>query len=510
MSDLHESVARDEHEIKESESYLCNLGPWTLNTSTNQLIQGERKVELEYRLTGLLVYLLQHRNQILTKSRIISALWQGKVVNDDSLAVAISQLRKALDDNPRTPKYIKTIPGVGYQFIWRPEQSITCSPSVNEGPEPTRYRRPPNHIPIKLFYGCTVFILCLISLLGWLLWESKSNVDTQGNASVLATGKYTDKQMLYRNAAALLARKDDESLRLAISLFRDVIAQYPDTAEAYLGIAEAKMKLLNEQITAQDNAEEIRALLNKALALDPGLARAHMWLGHLLFRHDYDLRSAEKHFKKSLELNPRDDLSHFLYEQLLLVERRFDEAREHIRLAREINPLTYPYTYLVWVYLLEKQSVLAVKELERIAHTELGDKFFHIAAQNVYYSLGQTDKVYEHMQWFFEKAAYGPEKLNKLNHAYQQGGLNAVYSWLLDNKEIADVGQYQPPLSWARYAVALGRKQEAMDYLEQAYQKRQFQLVCAMTDPLYDPLRDEPRFQALLGKFKPHSQLASR
>jgi len=489
MSQYFELAAHSGDKNNEPGTHIYHLGPWILNVRTNQLIQGERIVELENRLTLLLVYLLQHRHQILTKGDILRTLWQGKVVNEDSLAVAISLLRKALDDNPRTPKYIKTIPGVGYQFIW------SSSPSEVALVNSAGTMNSRTCFPVRVIYGSALILLVFAVLVFWFT--------ERNNAAILlpAAGEaLIDEQVLYKRASTLLARRQKDELLLAIPLFRQVIAQNPHSAEAYLGIAEAKIELLKEQVTEQDNDEEIRALLIKALELNPDLARAHMWLGHLLLRHDHDLRTAEQHFKISLELNPGDDLSHFLYEQLLLVEKRFDEARKHIALAREINPLTYPYTYLVWVYLLEKKNDLAARELERIGTTEFEDSFFHTAAQNVYYSLGKEDKVYEHMRWFFDKAKYNSQQRDAIDRAYQDGGLRAVYAWLLGNKETADVGQYQPPLSWARYAVALGKKQEAMDYLEQAYEKRQFRLICAVTDPRYDSLRDEPRFQALLHK----------
>src|SRR6187431_2514557 len=93
------------------------IGEWRLCVRTNSLQRGDTKVELENRLVMLLLLFIDHQGEVLNKERIIKTIWQGKVVNDDSLAVAISHLRKALGDNSRAPVYIKTIPGVGYQLI---------------------------------------------------------------------------------------------------------------------------------------------------------------------------------------------------------------------------------------------------------------------------------------------------------------------------------------------------------------------------------------------------------
>jgi DNA-binding winged helix-turn-helix (wHTH) protein len=88
-----------------------------LNTHTNSLSNKGVIIELENRLVSLLIYFINHQNDVLHKEHLLKTIWHGKVVNDDSLAVAVSYLRKALGDNSRAPQFIKTIPGVGYQFI---------------------------------------------------------------------------------------------------------------------------------------------------------------------------------------------------------------------------------------------------------------------------------------------------------------------------------------------------------------------------------------------------------
>ena len=105
------------------------------------------------------------------------------------------------------------------------------------------------------------------------------------------------------------------------------------------------------------------------------------------------------------------------------------------------------------------------------------------------------------MQWFFNEAGFEEQKIARLNQAFAEGGLSAVYKWLLDNKETADVGQYTPPISWARYAVASGQEKLALDYLEQALEKHQAHSNCTVADPRYAPLHDDPRFKTLMGKF---------
>lgn len=473
-------------------SVFYKIGAWTLNTHTNQLLQDDRAVELEHRLTSLLVFLLQNKNRVLTKDEILKAVWQKKVVNDDSVAVAISQLRKALDDNPRMPTYIKTIPGIGYQFILQQDANISALDNIS--PELKR------HAGSRGSYFIYALVVVFASTLAWVGYAKfhAGTVDAQRKDVMIGSAQSLD---LFAQATQLLGSYKQEDLRVSLKLFKQILEKNPTHAKAYLGVAEAKIKLLHEQVSEADSYAEIVALLHKALELDPTLARPHMWLGELMFAHGNNLLEVENHFKSGINAAPKDDELRYRYAHYLLIQKHFLQARAQINVARKINPLSYSMSNMVWFYLLAGDNELALQELNRIESTEGGDRAFRVAEQNVYYNLGDEQKTYENMQWFFKEAGFDEQKIAHLNQEFAQGGLSAVYKWLLDNKETADVGQYTPPIAWARYAVATGQKKLALDYLEQAFEKHQAHSNCTIADPRYAPLRDDARFQTLMGKF---------
>jgi len=298
-----------------------------------------------------------------------------------------------------------------------------------------------------------------------------------------------------------LASFNPDDLRMSVKLFKQEVEKNPAHGQAYLGLAEAKIKLLKEQVSDSDSYAEIVALLHKSLELDTAQARAHMWLGELMFAHGDNLLEVDGHFNAGIAAAPKDDELRYRYAHYLLIQKRFAHARVQINAARTINPLNYSMANMVWFYLLAGDNERALQELNRIESTEGGDRAFRVAQQNVYYSLGNEQKTYENMQWFFKEAGFGQQKIARLNQAFVEGGLAAVYKWLLDNKETADLGQYTPPIAWARYAVATGQKKLALDYLEQAFAEHQAHSNCTLVDPRYAPLHDDARFQTLMGKF---------
>src|SRR5580704_5839540 len=86
---------------------------------------------LEPKSFRLLLFLVENAGRILPKDEIMAAVWPGTFVSDNSLARAITQVRKALDDDPRSPRYIETIPTVGYRFI----AELQASESQPEAPD---------------------------------------------------------------------------------------------------------------------------------------------------------------------------------------------------------------------------------------------------------------------------------------------------------------------------------------------------------------------------------------
>lgn len=479
----------------ENTKHLYKLNDWTLNSHTNQLFNETDSVLLEHRHTCLLIYFLEHSNQILKKDQILQAVWQNKVVNDESLAVAVSQLRKALGDNARSPRYIKTIPGVGYQFISSLSTEIANGISTELSPEPisTGLSPEPSSAPAelsnaaeeiitrngsKLYYlqlkWITVFCLFLLVITtSWIITRPEH--------------KPAD---LLTESFLLLQSENDKDLRKAIFHFKKILSEQPENAEAYLGIAEAKMKLLGSDVVRDENYNEVTGFLRKALHYKSELARAHLWLANLVRWHDLDYQSAEEHYKKGLEINPNDELILAHYTHFLLVQKRFKEVDQQVQQKRELNPLNYSRVDMAWVFLLENQFGRAEKELNRIAKTETMDFYFHQVAENVYYHLGKEQEAYTHLKWFFKQAGFDEKRVQEFDGLFTKSGLKAVYTQLLAQKETADLGHHTPPLSWARYALASGQKEQALTFLKQAIKQRQPHAEC-LADPLYYPLLND-------------------
>ncbi|MDQ0465497.1 DNA-binding winged helix-turn-helix (wHTH) protein [Caulobacter ginsengisoli] len=107
------------------------LGDWIFTPAAQELRRGEARVRLEHRAARALELLCERRGEVVTQAELIQRLWQGRQVSDNSLAVVIGDLRRALGDNARQPRFVETVAKAGYRLI-APAQANPSNPRRRE------------------------------------------------------------------------------------------------------------------------------------------------------------------------------------------------------------------------------------------------------------------------------------------------------------------------------------------------------------------------------------------
>src|SRR6476661_5991108 len=93
------------------------FGPYQLDRANARLLRGRAPIALTPKALDVLHYLASRPDRLVTKDELLSAVWPDVVVSDASVKVCVREIRKALDDGPKTPKYIETVHRRGYRFI---------------------------------------------------------------------------------------------------------------------------------------------------------------------------------------------------------------------------------------------------------------------------------------------------------------------------------------------------------------------------------------------------------
>jgi DNA-binding winged helix-turn-helix (wHTH) protein len=109
------------------------LGGCTVNPEDGSLTSSGRSVRLEPLQMDLLVFLCSRAGQVVTKDEILETVWRGRFISDDTVKSTFYQLRKALNDSPRKPRYIETIPKRGYRVLIDPVPQFPCSDPAAPG-----------------------------------------------------------------------------------------------------------------------------------------------------------------------------------------------------------------------------------------------------------------------------------------------------------------------------------------------------------------------------------------
>jgi tetratricopeptide (TPR) repeat protein len=236
----------------------------------------------------------------------------------------------------------------------------------------------------------------------------------------------------------------------------------------------------------------------RALELDATLAEPHAAIALLREDHDYDWAGAEAEYKRAIELNPNYATAHHWYGLLLLHIGRLEEARQQIETARGLDPLSLQIQVnLGEVYTTMHQFDRAIEEYRKI---EEMDPNFVSAPRSL-------ADVYELKRMYREAAAEWQKFLLLSNEREmaalyegvtdEDGYRRAVSQRIALLKERAKT-PYVSPLTLADRYVQLGDKEQAIAWLEKAYQEHAIGLHSLKMDPMYDPLRTDPRFQDLL------------
>jgi transcriptional activator of cad operon len=197
---------------------VIDVGAWRAVRATGELISDGRVERLEPKVMDLLFLLAARPGQVITRDEIMTALWPNVIVGDDTLARAVSRLRKALADDAKEPAYIETLPKRGYRLI--AEVRSTPVTPVNE-PEPSSRFAGRRRIALGTMAG-----IAAVLLIATFAWPQSGLVDDPANRLV---ERANDFYFQYKRA-------DNEA---AIALFERILAERPDHVPALAGLANA-------------------------------------------------------------------------------------------------------------------------------------------------------------------------------------------------------------------------------------------------------------------------------
>jgi tetratricopeptide (TPR) repeat protein len=271
----------------------------------------------------------------------------------------------------------------------------------------------------------------------------------------------------------------------------------PDYAPAYAGLANVWACRQQMLITpSRDAGPKAKAAAQKAIALDDTSAEAHEALADIKTWTDWNWAEAEPEWRRALTLDPNASNTHAYYSHFLAITGRLDEAVPHMELALELDPFNALYhglNAMILQYQRRFDDALAEARKALVMQPDL--PIGRSLLQQLFIIKGMRD---ESLAMQRERIAKDPERVAALERGLAEAGYEGA------QRRIADVlaARYEKSGRMGAGIIALryfdGRDYgRAIDWLEKSYDERDPNLPY-IGKPLFDPLRTDPRFQALL------------
>jgi TolB-like protein/Flp pilus assembly protein TadD len=316
----------------------------------------------------------------------------------------------------------------------------------------------------------------------------------------------TEAHQLYLKGRFFWNKRTGNDLRKSIDYFQQAIAADPNYALAYAGLADAYAFLPGYTAgSPQDSYPKSIAAAKKALELDDTLAEAHTALAIATWLYDFDFSQANREFQRAIELNPNYAIAHQQYGNILLSALgRFDEAIAEAKRAVELDPLSLVINSDLGVdYFFARRYDEAITQLRKTLEMDPGYYYGYVNLGQALDLKGARDAAIAE----YQKARAlndDPYILGLLARSYGLSGNKTEAEKILNQLKELSKQRYVAAYSFALTYLGLGNIEEALRWLEQAYQNRAGNDIgWIRVDPLLDPLRGDPRFDALAEKIVP-------
>jgi serine/threonine-protein kinase len=309
---------------------------------------------------------------------------------------------------------------------------------------------------------------------------------------------------LYLRGRFAWNKRTQEGVAEAIAFFEQAIAEDPSYALAYTGLSDAyALGVDYRSVPVDEGLQHANIYARKAIALDDELAEAHASLAWCLFIYDWKRDEAIREFERAIALDPRYASARQWYAFALASCGELDKALVQGHSAQELDPSSVSARRsLAWLYYYARRFDEARYHLERALA-------MNPAAEETYRVLGLTLAISGHApeaERVLRRAVtmHGTTSYTygTLGYALAKGGKSEEARKIAGELERLHEREYVSPVALATVYLGLGDNSRALDWAERAHAERRGWLNYLTVNPLVDPLRGDPRFEALVDRMR--------
>jgi TolB-like protein/Tfp pilus assembly protein PilF len=291
----------------------------------------------------------------------------------------------------------------------------------------------------------------------------------------------------------------DDNYDRSQEYFEKAIELQPDYAAAWSGLADTyTVRAVGLAVPPREVMPKAKAAARKAVELDDSVGEAHNALAAVYLFGDWDLESADRESRRAIELSPNYSEPRHLRCYVLTAMNRLDEALQEQRRSSEMDPFARPWA-LGAALVRARQLDAAIGELRRRVDAQPQDGDARFFLEQAYWGKGMWKEYVAERET--ELRALGLAGLaDAERHAFESGGREGVAEWQLKRVQGHAREGYVSPwdvaFAWAR----VGKKEETLRFLEEAYREHSASMVFLQHEPMFDFLHSDERYRALVKK----------
>ena len=287
----------------------------------------------------------------------------------------------------------------------------------------------------------------------------------------------------------------------AVKYFEEAIREDPQFSGAYSNLANHLIAVMGITRPGRDVSARARELVVKALELNPNSSDAHTAQGNLAMQLDLDWTRAEAEFQQAIALKPSSSLAHFWYGFLLGVLQRFQEAKDQYLTVIELDPLwLVPQINLAGTYDSLGDTGAAITLVERLNGSFPGNPAVRATLASFYTRMGRTEEAIK----LVEPLEGAADLMSRATRSAVLAllGRPEESRALMADLEAGRFREYVPLILSAFFYAIRGDKEKALALLEQDFREGDKTLWNSYQSEPLDPIRDDPRFVAMLRAMK--------
>lgn len=461
------------------------------------------RIRLQTKPFQLLLMLVERAGQIVSRDDCHRVLWGGDPFGefDHNLNNAINKLRRALNDDAASPRFIETVPRIGYRFV----APVVIAPADRPSPpsDAPSAPVPAATLNLRAKLGAQVAMLAALCLtIGAMAAIAYAYRWPKQQVSVTARlnsqkkndlGAYED----YLKGRYFWNKRNKPQVLLAIEYFQEAIAKDPNYALAYSGLADSYSVLGMTMANPREFYQKAHEASIQSVTLDPKSAEAHTSLA-VVYLNEWRFAEATREFQKAISLNPGYPTAHHWYGLHLRIVGRAREGLQELELAHRLDPVSLPISFaLANAYRKDGYYAEAERQFAEIVRFDSTFRRVNAGLALLYATQHRLPEVLlVENPWNISRED-DPEVSEYVAVGLYLGGSKKEAAALMTQvTQQTNSSESCFPFLLA----AMGQKEQSIQCLEKGYEQGAGYMPQIKTEPLLRDLRSDPRFQALLDR----------